>query len=65
MLALMCYFKCKNLPGELLPAPPATPSCDAVREMFTNGGLGEEEGEKKQKQRACLSSTVIRWRLAG
>lgn len=41
-------------------------SGDAVRGcrgMFTEGGLGEEEEEKKK--RVCLSPTVIRWRLEG
>lgn len=59
MLALMCHFKCKNLVGELLPASPATPSA-AAAECLRTGFVG---GEKKE--RVCLSSTVIRWRLEG
>lgn len=65
MLALMCCFKCKNLLGELLPASPATPSAAATKCLPTEV-LGEEEEEEEEKrQRVCLLSTVIRWRLVG
>lgn len=58
MLALMCYFKCKNLVGELLPASPATPSAAAAKCL-------RKEVWGRRKKRRSSAFVCLRLSLGG
>lgn len=59
MLALMCYFKCKNLVGELLPASPARRRPRLPRNVYERRFWG------RRKKRGSGAFVCLRLSLGG